>query len=59
MLDVGKLGAERGGLLDGGAQVDADDPCAVAAEQPGITPAAAAGVEHELAGQVTAGAIPS
>ena len=56
--DVGQLGAERGGLVDGRAQVDADDPGAVAAEQPGIAAAAAAGVEHELAGKRRPGATP-
>ena len=50
--DVGQPVAERGGLLDGGAQVHADDPGAMAADQAGVPAAAAAGVEHEPARQV-------
>ena len=50
--DVRAASAERGGLVDGGAQIDADDPGAVGTEQPGVAAAAAAGVEHQLARQV-------
>ncbi len=50
--DVGKMGAQRGGLDDGRAQIDADQLGAVGTNQPGIATAAAARVEHQLTRQV-------
>ena len=44
--------AQRGGLVDGRAQVNADDPSPMAAGQTGIATAAAAAVEHELARKI-------
>ncbi len=49
--DVRQVGAECGGLLDGRAEVHADDPSAVPAREPGVPSAAATGVEHERARQ--------
>ena len=44
--DVGEPDAQLGGLLDGGAEVDAEDAGAVAADQAGVSAGAAASVEH-------------
>ena len=55
---VGQPGAERGGLLDGRAEIDADDPRPVPPTQAGIPTAAAAGVEHQPARPALAGSMP-
>ena len=47
--DLGQISAERGGLLDGRAQVHPYDARSMPAEQPGVASAAAPGIEAALA----------
>ena len=46
------MDAQRGGLRDGRAQIDADHPGATGTGQAGIAAAAAAGVKHQTTRQI-------
>ncbi len=49
--DVGQIVAERGGLFHGGTEVHAEHSSAMAADEARVSTSAAAGIEHQLAGQ--------